>query len=90
MGRTGLLRTRAGVHGNGRRIRAAHSPGVMGGEPQLDQSKTALSTNSSPILIPAKPSRPENMGFMGVCRISQLLGLPMALPDVDSGGVEGK
>lgn len=30
------------------------------------------------------------MGFMGVWSMSQLLGLPMVLPEVDSGGVEGK
>lgn len=53
----------------------------MGGDPQLDHCSTeAMSTGS----------RPENMGFMGVCSISKLLGLPMALPDVESGGVAGK
>jgi hypothetical protein len=30
------------------------------------------------------------MGFIGVCRISQALGLPMVLPEVDRGGVDGK
>jgi hypothetical protein len=64
--------------------------GVIGGDPQLDQSKTEFSADSRQSLAPSKPSRPENMGFMGVCSISQLLGLPMVLPEVDSGGVEGK
>lgn len=41
-------------------------------------------------MMPARPSRPENMGFIGVCSTSQLLGLPIALPEVDSGGVDGK
>jgi hypothetical protein len=40
--------------------------------------------------MPSTPSSPENMGFMGVCSTSQALGLPMVLPEVDSGGVEGK
>lgn len=64
--------------------------GVIGGEPQLAQSRMELSMDSKPDLIPAKPSRPENMGFNGVWSISQLLGLPTVLPEVDSGGVEGK
>lgn len=39
--------------------------------------------------MPFSPSSPENMGFMGVCSTSQLLGLLMTLPDVDNGGVDG-
>lgn len=61
----------------------------MGGEAQLDQSRTEVSTESKRSLL-WKPSRPENMGFIGVCMASHILGLPMALPEVDRGGVEGK
>lgn len=35
------------------------------------------------------PSSPENMGFSGVCSMSQLPGLLMALPEDESGGVDG-
>lgn len=64
---------------------AGYSLGVMGGDPQLDHSRTELrSTGSRPVLL--RSSRPENMGFMGACRTSKLLGLP----DVESGGVAGR
>jgi hypothetical protein len=46
--------------------------------------------DSYPDLELTQPSRPENMGFNGVWRTSKLFGLPTALPEVDSGGVEGK
>jgi len=65
-------------------------PGVIGGDPQFDQSRTAVSTGSRASLKPSIPSRPENMGFMGVWSISQALGLPIVLPEVDRGGVDGK
>lgn len=65
-------------------------PGVIGGDPQLDQSRTEVSADSRMSVHPSKPSSPENMGFMGVWSASQLLGLPMVLPEVDNGGVEGK
>lgn len=60
----------------------------MGGEAQLDQSNSSVV--SRPSLPKSMPSRPENIGFIGVWRTSKLLGLPMVLPEVDSGGVEGK
>lgn len=55
----------------------------------LAQSRTRLSV-ASMLSLMAMPSRPENMGFMGVCSMSQALGLPTVLPDADRGGVEGK
>lgn len=64
--------------------------GVMGGEPQLDQSRMELSMDSFPGLAPANPSKPENMGFKGISSTSKFLGLPTALLDVDNGGVRGK
>jgi hypothetical protein len=67
-----------------------NSPGVIGGDPQLAQSKTVVSAGSKTSLGMERSSRPENMGFMGVCRMSVFLGLPTVLPDVDSGGVDGE
>lgn len=67
-------------------------PGVMGGEAQLAQSRVGkLSGNASAAqtALPSMPSSPENMGFSGVCNMSQLPGLLMALPDDESGGVDG-
>jgi hypothetical protein len=77
-------------------VREQGLPGVIGGDPQVDQSRAAISTGWSVSLastmpsMPSRPSRPENMGFMGVCSMSQLLGLLMELPALDSGGVDGK
>ena len=65
------------------------SLGVIGGEPQLDQSSTHVSTGSKHSFATADSSRPENIGFIGVCRMSRLLGLPTVLPEVDIGGVDG-
>lgn len=64
-------------------------PGDKGGESILVGSMAKLSVGSNSCFRPPMPSRPENMGFMGVCRTSQLLGLPTTLPEADSGGVDG-
>jgi len=75
------------------KIKIKNSLGVNGGEAQLDQSSTGnfsvFKSSSHTSLAPSKPSRPENMGFSGVASMSQLPGLPITLPDVDRGGVEG-
>lgn len=69
--------------------RGKHLPGDKGGETMLAQSTTRLSVASTASFM-AMPSRPENMGFIGVCSMSQALGLPTVLPEADRGGVEGK
>lgn len=62
----------------------------MGGDAQLDQSRIEGSTESKLSLPNSRSSRPENIGFIGVWRTSRLLGLPIVLPAVDNGGVDGK
>lgn len=73
-----------------------NSPGVIGGEAQpvtdsraAARSRATSSTSCLTILAPSKLSSPENMGFIGVARASQLLGLLMTLAEDDSGGVAG-
>jgi hypothetical protein len=76
--------------------RRKHLPGVRGGETQLGlvQSRLGKLSSFSALSVTSllsKPSRPENMGFNGVCKMSQLPGLLMTLLllEDDSGGVDG-
>src|SRR5690606_2692482 len=79
----------SGVVNNWKEKRA-YLPGVRGGEVMLARSTAKPSVASNVSVRPHLPARPVNMGFIGVCRTSQLLGRPTALPEVESGGVHGE
>lgn len=66
-------------------------PGVMGGDPHLAHSPPArFSPSTSPIHPSLTPSTPKKKALsIGVWRLLTLIGLLMALPEADSGGVHG-
>lgn len=64
--------------------------GVIGGDPHRAHSPPArFSDCTSPSHPSLTPSKPKNIVFIGVGRMSQLDGLLITLPDADKGGVDG-
>jgi hypothetical protein len=78
-------------------VLAKHLPGVIGGDPNRFQSPLVRFSDrtspSQPSFTPSKNSRPNilPLPLTGVGSIPQLDGgLLIELPDVESGGVDGK